>query len=195
MLENIIKDRLLKKIAEYYGAYDVSSKHIELLSELLFKNGAVMLPGEVTLVSDNTYLFRKTKSAEDVQIHEQYSPDRIRYVFPGCIIEVYPVDKNEINNYNSKRLSAMGYADADKLMNAVFRSRCAGDRFRYPCSEHSKSLKNLFKEKGITPEERWGIPFLAENEKILWIYGVGVSEYAAISEETSEYVKITVTKG
>ncbi len=194
-LENIIKNRLLKLIAENYGAYDVSAKHIELLGELLYKNGAVMLHGEVTVASDGVYLFRTEKQKDDVKICEPYSQDKTQYVFPGCIIEVTSVDKNEINNYNSKRLSAMGYADADKLSNAVFRSRCDGDRFRYPHSEHSKSLKNLFREKGITPEERWGIPFLADNEKILFIHGIGVSEYAAIKPESHRFVKIAVTKG
>ena len=194
-LENIIKNRLLKRIAESYGAYDVSAKHIELLSEILLKKGAVMLHGEITIASDGDYLFRTEEKKEDILINEAYSPEKKHYVFPGCIIDITPVDKNEINNYNSKRLSALGYADAEKIENSVFRSRCDGDRFRYPHSEHSKSLKNLFKEKGITNDDRWGVPFLADKENILWINGIGVSEYAAITAESRRFVKIVVTKG
>lgn len=194
-LENIIKNRLLKRIAEGYGAYDVSSKHVELLSELLLKKGAVMLHGEITIASDGFYLFKTEKKKEDIIINEAYSPEKTHYIFSGCVIDVTPVDKNEINNYNSKRLSAMGYADAEKIENSVFRSRCDGDRFRYPHSEHSKSLKNLFREKGITPEDRRGVPFIADEENILWINGIGVSEYAAITPESKRIVKIAVTKG
>ncbi len=194
-LDNIIKNRLLKIIAESYGAYDVSAKHVELLSELLTKKGAVMLHGEITLASDGVFLYRREKTEEDVIINEAYFPNKSHYVFAGCTIDVTSVDKNELNNYNSKRLSALGYADAEKLKNSAFRSRRDGDRFRYPHSEHSKSLKNLFKEKGITPEDRRGVPFIADDENILWINGIGVSEYAAITPESKSFVKIAVTKG
>ena len=84
-----------------------------------------------------------------------------------------------------------GYADSDKLLNSVFRTRKAGDRFRYVNSEHSKSLKSLFRENNISISERWGIPMLADDEHILWIDGVGVSAYAAVDEKTENIVKIS----
>ena len=75
-------------------------------------------------------------------------------------------------------------------MNAVFRTRKDGDRFRFPYAEHSKSLKNLFKEKNITPDMRRGVPMLANENHILWINGIGVSDYAKVTEETETIVRI-----
>ena len=88
----------------------------------------------------------------------------------------------------------MGYADSDKLVNSFFRTRKSGDRFRYANAEHSKSLKNLFKEKGISISDRWGIPMLADDEHIFWIDGVGVSAYAAVNKKTENIVRISTKK-
>lgn len=194
-LDDVIRNRLLLRIAGYFGAHDVSARHIDIINELLYKCGAVMLPGGVTVASDNEFLFKVLPLTEEKSIFAPFYESESTYSFQGGTVFVVNVDKNEINDYNIKQLSQLGYADADRLRGAVFRSRIPGDRFRFPFSEHSKSLKNLFKEKNITPEERVGVPFLANDEGLLWINGVGVSAEAAIGKSTEKYVKITFVRG
>ena len=190
LLDKVIRDRLLIKIAEYFGAVDVSFRHIEIIRGFLEKSGAVMLPGKVTIASDGKKIYKPTEKLPEITINEAFSEDKSTYIFPGCTLITEKVDKKDINNYNIKKLSSEGYADAEKLKNAVFRSRKDGDRFRFFGAEHSKSLKNLFREKNISPEDRWGVPMLADDENILWIDGAGVSEYAAADEKTEYLIRI-----
>lgn len=195
LLDDIIRNRLLIRIAAYFGAHDIGATHIHIINELLYKGGAVMLPGSVTVAADKKFLFKVMPSIEENYIFLPYSKSESTYCFQSGTVFVVNVDKNKINDYNIKQLSQLGYADSDKLNGAVFRSRIPGDRYRYPFSEHSKSLKNLFKEKNITPEERIGVPFLANDESLLWINGVGVSHEAAVTESTKKIVKINFVRG
>ena len=192
--DKVIQDRVIIKIAEYFGAKDVSFNHVEIIKSFLLGSGAVMLPGGVTLASDGKKLYKQEKPLPDVEIHESYNEEINSYSFPGCKLIVEFIDKEDVKHYNIEKLCSSGYADADKLKNSVFRTRRNGDRFRFSCAEHSKSLKNLFKEKNITPADRYGIPMLADENNILWINGVGVSEYASIDENTENIVRIYVSE-
>ena len=194
-LHSAVRNRLILEICNHYGAYDVTSKHVCIINDFLLKGGAVMLPGDVTIVSDGRYISSRKILPEDAVICEIYSSDKEDYIFQGGTINVSYVDKSVINIYNNRKLSENGYADADKLKNAVFRSRKPGDRFTIPGCEHSRSLKNLFKERNITQEDRFGVPFLADDEGVLWINGIGVASRAAVDENTVNFVKITFEKG
>ena len=191
--EKIIRTGLLKKIAEYYGAYDVSNKHITLLEAVVENGGAVVLHGKIKISSDGEFLFRSSEIKEENPVFVRTDKSKTVYNFDGCTIIVRSVDKNIINKYNIKELSAMGYMDADKFYASVFRNRYEGDRFRFPFAKHSKSLKNLYKENNISAEDRYGIPMLADaDNNIMWINGAGVSSYGAVSENTDEIVLLEV---
>ena len=103
-------------------------------------------------------------------------------------------EKNELEGKSLKKISSMGYIRASALRNAVFRTRKDGDRFRFPDTEHSKSLKNLFKENNISKQDRAGIPFLVCDDKILWIDKIGASDYACVRDASDNILKITVSR-
>ena len=191
-LDKIIKDRLIIKICEKFGGKDISFRHVEIINSFLTSGGAVMLPGGITVISDGKFLQKSAERIPDAEIYEVLTEGKSEYSFSGCRLTVTAVDKNEIYNYNIKKLSSLGYADADKLSDCVFRSRKEGDRFRFPYAQHSKSLKNLYKEKNITPQARAGVPMLADAANILWINGVGVSDYAKVTEKTRKIVRIRI---
>ncbi len=193
-LDEIVLTNVIAQICRYYGGRDISSLHISLIVCNL-KGGAVMLPGGVTVASDGKMLFKAMKIKDTAVIYQPIDDMSVEYVFPACKIGFISVDKNDIKNYNIKTCSYDGYCDADKLKNAVFRTRKDGDRFSYPNSVHSKSLKNLFKEKSISPQERKGVPFIADENNVLWIDGVGVSKFACVDENTVNVVKINIKKG
>ena len=190
LLDKVIRDRLIIKIAEFFGASDVSFRHVEIISSFLAQGGALMLSDKVTIVSDGKFLYKADDKLPEVSICEKYDKSKTEYVFPGCTLTVETVDKNIIKNYNNRQLCLNGYADSAKIENSFFRTRKDGDRFRYKNAEHSKSLKNLFKENKISVSDRWGVPMLADDEHILWIDGIGVSEYAAVDEKTEKVVRI-----
>lgn len=194
-LHSAVRNRLLMEIASFYGAHDVTAKHVSLLSDVLYHGGAVMLTGGITVASDGTFLYKVTPVPDETDIFVPYDETTEKYDFAGGTVYVTRVDKDSVKGYNKRQFCQNGIADADKLNGSVFRSRREGDRFRFPMSEHSKSLKNLFKENNITPEDRFGIPFLADGEHILWINGVGVSHYAVPDDGTNNFIKITLKKG
>lgn len=189
-LDKVIQDRVIIKIAEFFGSFDISFRHVEIIKSFLSSGGVLMLPGEITVASDGKKLYKSEKNLPDIYIFEPYFAEKSEYEFLCCKLIVEAVDKKDANYYNIKKLHSEGYADADKLTGAVFRSRKEGDRFKFPNADHSKSLKNLFKEKNILPSDRRGVPMLADDEHILWINGVGISEYAAIDENTKKIVRI-----
>ncbi|MBQ3004620.1 MAG: tRNA lysidine(34) synthetase TilS [Clostridia bacterium] len=77
--------------------------------------------------------------------------------------------------------------DCGKIIgNLKIRSRCAGDTFTSTIRKNTKSLKKLFNEVGIKPEDRNKIPIISDDEGILWIYSIGVSERAKCTSETKE---------
>lgn len=192
LLDDVIKNRVIIKICESFGCEDVSHKHIEIINAFLTKGGAVMLSDSITVASDGKYLYKSEKKDNDTYIYTPLTDGVNVYHFDRCDVIIDTVDKSEISNYNIKKLHLLGYADGDRVVNAVFRSRISGDRFKYPNSQHSKSLKNLYKEKNITSQARNGIPMLANDDNILWIYGVGTSEFAKITDKTVNIVKISI---
>ncbi len=186
-----IKNRVIIKFCEKTGAEDISSRHVDLISEMIDTSGAVMLPGGIKIVSDGNNVFVGKNFVKEEAICVPLSAEISEYNFSGIDIILTAVDKNEITDYNIKKLSSLGYIDASFLDGAVFRTRENGDRFRYPFAEHSKSLKNLFKEKNLTSEKRFGVPMLADKDNnILWINGIGVSAYGAVNKNTVKIAKI-----
>ncbi|MCD7827439.1 MAG: tRNA lysidine(34) synthetase TilS, partial [Clostridiales bacterium] len=82
--------------------------------------------------------------------------------------------------------------DGEKIKGARFRKRKPGDRFKFPNAAHSKSIKNLFRDKNIPENARDGLIFLADEEHILWIEKIGVSEYAKVTEGTVTILQLQV---
>ena len=169
----------------------------KLLNEILNKSGAVNLPGNVTVESSNGYLRKKLISAEKQTVNDisiKFELNQNIYSINEFEINFQSVDKTAINLYNIKKLSLLGYIDADKLKNSVFRFRKDGDRYKYPFSSHSKTLKNLFREHNISSEARNNILILADSENILWIDGIGTSDYAKVTNKSENIIKINVLK-
>ncbi len=190
LLHKAVRDRVIIKLCENAGAVDISRKHIELINSILETGGAVMLHNAVTVKSDGKYLYVADAKLSEISIYEPVDENISIYDFPRITIRLVEVDKSSLNIYNDKIMSSMGFMDASKLYGAVFRSRAQGDRFKFPYAEHSKSLKNLYKEKNISPQSRVGVPLLVNGENVLWINGVGVSDYAKVTPETEKIIRI-----
>lgn len=189
-LDDIIRDNVLIIFCQQLGAKDISFNHIELIKACL-SGGAVMLPGGVTLESDGKRLFKRA-ILNNERIFKKVSGSG-EYEFPFCKITLTIIDKQDNIKYN-KLIKSGSYFDATALENAVFRSREEGDRFKFPNATHSKSMKNLYKEKGITQKMRQGIPLLANDKGIIWVDGVGVSDKGKITEKTKSIVRLSITK-
>lgn len=192
--DEVIRRRVFVKIAEYYGVEDIEKKHILLLSDILDKKGAVMLHNRLKLASDGKYIYLENEKLPADDICSPILSGISIYEFNHCIIEFVPASYSEIEGLSVRKAASMGYIRASALENAVFRSRKNGDRFMFPSAEHSKSLKNLFKENNISVADRNGIPFIADDKNILWIDKIGVSDFACIKDNTEDIYKIKVSR-
>ena len=89
-------------------------------------------------------------------------------------------DTFKINN-----LLAKNSIDCDTIVGDLkVRTRLESDSIKMRGRNCTKSLKKLFNELKIPKEERDKIPVAADDEGIVWIYGVDVSERNAITAKT-----------
>ena len=76
-------------------------------------------------------------------------------------------------------------ADCDKIVGkTVLRTRLAGDRIRLAGSGCTKTLKKLYLEKRVPLSLRESLPVIADEEGVIWIYGIGVAARCAVTEKT-----------
>lgn len=75
--------------------------------------------------------------------------------------------------------------DYDKIsVTARIRNRAPGDSIRIMGRGVTKTLKKLLAEAGIEADQRDRIPVLADDNKVLWVYGFGCDASVAAGEET-----------
>lgn len=92
-----------------------------------------------------------------------------------------------------KNLDTNNALDCSKVKGSlILRSRLDGDKIRLQKRGGTKSLKKLFNEAKIPPEQRDNIPVIADEEGVVWVCGFGISERAAASDDAPEILTIEV---
>ena len=82
-------------------------------------------------------------------------------------------------------------ADYDKMKGVIeVRSRREGDFLRLAGRGCTKSLKKLFNEAAVSPEERNTIALLADEEGVVLVPGLAVAERAAVTAETKRVIAV-----
>ena len=77
------------------------------------------------------------------------------------------------------------YCDAGKLdFPLIIRSRRDGDRYRPLGSPGRKKLKEIFRAKGISVQDRDRLPVFLCREKIVWVPGLPVAEEFKLTSQT-----------
>lgn len=190
-----IRNRLLAKLIKDNTGCTPESKHIHIVNSLINNNsGAMMINDEYTIcVKNNKLLFTKKstqKSAPEILV--PITDGVTEYKTEAGDLSFVLLDKNLVQlKKNIKELSLDNLADYDKIIiNSVIRTRHNSDRFTFPFAQHSSSLKNLYREKGMDARQRAGKLFIANDEHILWSEVFGVSKFAAVGKDTKNIVKI-----
>lgn len=76
----------------------------------------------------------------------------------------------------------------------MLRTRQPGDDFR-PAGRHvRKTLKKLFNELGVKPEERALMPLLADGSEVVWLWGCGFAEGLAPGRDTRTVLVINAER-
>lgn len=172
-------------IMRYYDSVcGESAEYIHTVGmyNICLSGGRVSLPGNRSAVVKNGKL-RIINNSEAL-------PD---IVFSVEITEVennfFEKDK-KVNNLFLKNA-----LDCDKIVGKlVTRTRESGDRIKLKNKNCTKTLKKLYNEYSVPLEERKYIPVISDDEGVVWICGIGVSERAAVTAESRRVLKLEVNK-
>lgn len=104
-------------------------------------------------------------------------------------VELLPHEEFK-NSYKIKKYTLKNAFDYDTIQGvAVVRSRKEGDRA--DIHGGTKTLKKLFNEEKIPPEQRQSVAVIADFAGVLWVEGIGAARRGRITEATKTVAVIT----
>lgn len=185
-LDRVILERCIK----YIAGVNLENIHINLIIEKIQKgSGAVTLPSgkHIKVILGKVKILPKDTNYEEILWEYKIDNTKIlTYNKREFIIKVITVD--EYNNIVQKNrelsLYAFDYDAVDK--DTVVRNRRPSDKFKIPKRNVTKTLKKLFNEEKIPVDKRNNLPIIANKDRILWIFGLGASEFACINNKTKK---------
>lgn len=173
---------------------------LALIDDLVLAgSGGISLDDCNTLRCDGKVLFFETLSIPPVLEKQQISlcemeiPRKIS-LNRGAFLEICEIDKPEIKFFvNNRNLQFKNAIDCDKINKIItLRSRAAGDRIALVGHNCTQSLKKLLNAVAVPVPLRDALAVLSDEEGPVWIEGLGVSERAAISQNSRRAVLITI---
>jgi tRNA(Ile)-lysidine synthase len=86
-------------------------------------------------------------------------------------------------------------ADADRIsFPLVLRTRREGDRFSPLGMGRDVRLKSFLINQRIPREERDRLPLLCDQEKVVWVVGVRLSEHVKVNRSTTHVLRMRVVR-
>jgi tRNA(Ile)-lysidine synthase len=148
-------------------------------------SGSVTLPGNNQLILSNDMLKKllqirpKNNFSEPIPFHKN-TLIQIGNKFIIKTLNEICSPKNSVDIFEYH-----GFLDASKIgKDAVLRNKRPGDVFCPAGRNGTKTLKKFLNEKKIPPQERDNLVLLASGNTILWIEGLGISEFVKVDKNT-----------
>ncbi len=108
--------------------------------------------------------------------------------------EVVDIKNHKMSN-NVNNLFLKNAMDYDKIVGElVLRERMPNDRMSPVGRGLSKPLRKLQAEANILKEQRDSVPVAADENGVVWSYGVGISERVKIDKNTKKVLEVKVYK-
>lgn len=173
-LPRAVSFRVIKK---YFEDLSLDNKHLNDIYSICLAGGRTSLPKKLSAVCANGLLYSENavKNSENRRFSVELS-ENVNDLF---------TNGRKVNN-----LLLNNSLDCDKIMGkSVIRARQAGDSIRLSGRGYTKTLKKLYNEYKIPPEDRETLPVIADDEGVIWIYGIGTAERCAVTEK-SEHILI-----
>lgn len=184
---------VLSRCISIIAGGNLENIHIDLVIESLNNGfGTVTLPGKRYIELSSGVIRLKKEQNKQVELWEYKinSTNILTYNKREFIIK--SIDIMEYNILLDKNKEFELFAlDYDLITeNTVVRNRRSSDSFKIPKRGITKSLKKLFNEEKIPIYVRNNLPIIADEDKVLWIYGFGASEFAKINKDTKKVLSI-----
>lgn len=166
---SVVKRVLSAYFTKITGGF-ADSLHTERMIETLFEGAKKSLPnGFYCEVKNDLFYIKK----EGQSLKKTYNT------------EILFKDFKKTNNVNNLLLKNI--IDCDTIVGDLkVRKRLEGDSIKLKGRNCTKSLKKLFSELKIPTQDRDNIPVAADEEGIVWIYGVGVASRNAVTQNTKK---------
>lgn len=197
------------------GRRDISSKHLQDISELFEKAGTkrLDLPGNLQVIKEYGTLrikmadkkpvrnkeagkedFRPEEKKEDVQRKQQSLEPGNSYVLnDGSLLEISLINVRDLEGIEENKYTK--YFDYDKIKSHIMlRYRQTGDYLTINDQGQKKSLKDYFINEKVPAFNRDHIPLIADGNHILWIIGYRISAYYKVTSETTKIIQMTLRR-
>ena len=172
-LHPAIAKRVIKKyVGSIYPEISLEYSHINEIFEIcLNKKGKANLPQS---------LFAEIK-------------DESLYINDGATETPMEFKVNITKYENVNTLFANYLLDCDKIIGTLtVRTRKEGDSIRLYNRGCTKTLKKLFCENKVPQNIRDILPVIADENGIVWVYGIGVASRCAVTKNTKNVFKIEI---
>lgn len=167
----------IRAVKEYFKDLSLDNLHLNDIYSICLKGGRTSLPKKLSAVCADGFLY-----AESIQ--KKTEKRQFKVELAVSVNDLF-TKKRKVNN-----LLLNNSLDCDKIMGkSVIRTRQPGDRMRLCGKGYTKTLKKLYNEYKIPPEDRETLPVIADDEGVIWIYGIGTAERCAVTER-SEHILI-----
>ena len=187
-----IKKRAVVKIIEKSADVTVEGKFINGICDMLVSGGNMQINGNITVRVRKGVVDFPKQSADlpKPQILEN------GIVFGNAQIKTEMINIDETNNLQFiSKIGLEYYLDCDKINGKVIvRSREEGDSVTLASRRCTKTLKKLFNELAIPPEERCGIAVFSDDDGVILVEGAGIARRVAVDNGTRNVLKITVER-
>lgn len=168
--------------------------HIELVRNL-GKEKEANIPGKIVLKREGDWLKEKKGKPEkkDYIFHWKIdSPLEIPEAGIRLTAKIIDFDEKERLEFDDRKRV---FIDFGKITHPlIVRNRKEGDLFRPIGSPGKKKVNEVFRQKGILPEERDKLPLIISRDEIIWSPGIPVSENFKITRETKKVLIIEVER-
>ena len=182
-----IKNRIITAIIKEKTGIVPDSNTVLNVSDIIDNQGSIQISSGVTLRVKGDILDFPVKQVFD-DWETECSTGRNH--LPFADVDVLSFNKNSSNNTQTGNINRLRYIiDSDKIKGKIiFRNRREGDIFRPLGRNCSKTLKKLFNENHIPPEERNKIIICSDENGIVFVEGFGIDERFAVSDSTQNII-------
>ena len=179
-----LRKRAIANIIMGQTGIPAQNKHIQAVDELLLGDGDIQIHQAAIVRVKAGVLKFPPKNIEilpwSIELHE----GPVDLPFTKIRIEI--VNKKDLENIQNIHNNILDYCfDYDKIKaNPFIRNRCEGDKIKLSKRNCTKSLKKLFNESGIPPDDRNKVIIICDDDGLIWVEGFGCAERCSVCNET-----------
>ena len=177
----------------------IEKVHIDALRRLVRSSqshGELDLPGLAVRVQNDELLLSTQIKAKARPYEFPVKLGKTEFSSLGIAIELSIKERNSSLEPLMKDGRTVEVADADRVHFPLhLRSRRPGDRFHPLGMKNEKKLKDLLSDEHIPFFKRDALPLLCDQERIIWVVGVRLSDAVRVTAQTRRVLVMGMEEG